>query len=684
MLLIYLFKCRKGLTPAREPHMAKLTIISTKTWKLALRFTAIAIIFVSTACSTFENTVLKELASNKMEVFNSKQELEEYAQRINALSDYRRVKEIEYFGSDYDEEVERIEVTGSRLDDSQNSITNNQVAGVDEGDIIKITGDYLLILRQGKIYSVRISENGENILRVISEVEVSQPNWSKDVWYDELLVINSTLLVLGFDYDLGASKIIRFKLNDTGDISYLDGIVIRSNDYFNDVNYASRAFQGEYLTYLPIELIGTGDSAGNQITIPQYAELGVNNQPLIWKDLLEPRDIYKPSQVVVEPILHTLIRCRPLQEKFECGATALVSSDNYEYFVSESAFYLWTYALPYELTTDFNFDELWNPHYEQPNLSNKDDQSTLFKIEHSSSQVTSIRVEGMPIDQFSFQEREDEVFVVAASNPYSQEKTDVRLFNIENSDFGTSGLDEANQVSSWVSSTGATNNRFSNNWLSLGYFSYISGGYFDKKATIKPEFELTLKSLTTLENVVIDLEHSADRIEPIGSKLFVSGIDKNFDFNVSIINLSDTPYVESQGVFGDFLEEESRSHAFNFSQAHEPVNIAGITAYNKSESSGNSSLNDFYWENTVSSNIVFFGLTENLEVWLAGEIQSSAKPLPGSDDCELSCFDWYGNSRPFFIGKRIFALSGDELAEAELIADKVVETQRVNIKIQKN
>lgn len=49
------------------------------------------------------------------------------------------------------------------------------------------------------------------------------------------------------------------------------------------------------------------------------------------------------------------------------------------------------------------------------------------------------------------------------------------------------------------------------------------------------------------------------------------------------------------------------------------------------------------------------------------------------DDCNVSCYDWYGSSRPFFIGKRIFALLKNELVEGYLSSHSVHEKQRIDV-----
>jgi len=49
-----------------------------------------------------------------------------------------------------------------------------------------------------------------------------------------------------------------------------------------------------------------------------------------------------------------------------------------------------------------------------------------------------------------------------------------------------------------------------------------------------------------------------------------------------------------------------------------------------------------------------------------------------ADDCEASCVDWYGNSRPVFIDDRVFALLGYQLVEGEIRGSGIREIRRVS------
>ena len=46
-------------------------------------------------------------------------------------------------------------------------------------------------------------------------------------------------------------------------------------------------------------------------------------------------------------------------------------------------------------------------------------------------------------------------------------------------------------------------------------------------------------------------------------------------------------------------------------------------------------------------------------------------------DCELSCADWYGNSRPIFLGERILALMGGELVEGTVEKGALTSSRRL-------
>jgi hypothetical protein len=62
----------------------------------------------------------------------------------------------------------------------------------------------------------------------------------------------------------------------------------------------------------------------------------------------------------------------------------------------------------------------------------------------------------------------------------------------------------------------------------------------------------------------------------------------------------------------------------------------------------------------------------------AGELVSTP-PNTTEDGCRVSCWDWYGDARPIFAQGRIFALLGYELIEGQLRDGQIVETSRIDL-----
>jgi uncharacterized secreted protein with C-terminal beta-propeller domain len=88
---------------------------------------------------------------------------------------------------------------GAAKNDNNETITNNQEKGVDEGDIVKNVGDHLVILRRGELYSV-LAQNGAASALSASVPVPADPALAGGVWYDEMLVKGRNVYVIGYRY----------------------------------------------------------------------------------------------------------------------------------------------------------------------------------------------------------------------------------------------------------------------------------------------------------------------------------------------------------------------------------------------------------------------------------------------------------------------------------------------------
>jgi len=96
----------------------------------------------------------------------------------------------------------------SSMADRDESITNTQHAGVDEGGIVKLDGDHLVVLRRGRLFTVSVRA-GE--LRPVAAVDAYPASAEPAEWYDEMLVEGDRVIVIGYSYRRGGAEVSLFR-----------------------------------------------------------------------------------------------------------------------------------------------------------------------------------------------------------------------------------------------------------------------------------------------------------------------------------------------------------------------------------------------------------------------------------------------------------------------------------------
>src|SRR5215216_2040619 len=129
------------------------------------------------------------------------------------------------------------------------SVTNTQHAGVDEGGIVKVHGDHLVVLRRGRLFTVAI---GDGALKPVSTLDAFGPDIDPNgTWYDEMLVSGDNIAVIGYSYQRGGTEVGLFNVDAEGRLSYQSTYHLRSNDYYSSRNYASRLIGSKLMFYTP-------------------------------------------------------------------------------------------------------------------------------------------------------------------------------------------------------------------------------------------------------------------------------------------------------------------------------------------------------------------------------------------------------------------------------------------------
>src|SRR3569832_1674403 len=207
------------------------------------------VLSVGLSCTT---VFAVQRAPKKMKAFTSERELRNYFHQIAEKQKRAIARRRAGEGSGVSETVA---VTGSV--DYQESVTNTQHAGVDEGGIVKLHGDHLVMLRRGRLFTVAI---GDGALRQVSTIDAFGPDaYANENWYDEMLVSGDTVVVIGYSYVRQATEVGLFNIDDEGRLSYRSTYNLRSNDYYSSRNYASRLIGSKLIFYSPLRFYNSQD-----------------------------------------------------------------------------------------------------------------------------------------------------------------------------------------------------------------------------------------------------------------------------------------------------------------------------------------------------------------------------------------------------------------------------------------
>jgi len=537
--------------------------------------------------------------------------------------------------------------SGGKDDDG---ITNTQTASVDEGGIVKVHGNHLVILRRGRLFTVKV---GDNSLRPVDKVDAYPPgiNPSND-WYDEMLVSGNTIVVIGYSYGRGGTEINLFDINKNGGLAYRSTYHLRSNDYYSSRNYASRLIGDKLVFYTPQYLGYYGDP---QQQFPALRKWHKGAKPDEFAPVVSATNIYRaerPAERSSVGALHTVTVCDLSSPDMKCQGTAVLGSAGRVFYVSQSSVYVWT--------TDYN-DRGGKSEYE----------SMLYKMPLDGSAPSALGVAGSPIDQFSFLESEGEQLNVLVRGDGRGEAMwgseysigDTSLFRVKADAFADGSTNAS--VEDYRSLPKVEGYTFQNRFVG-DYMLYGSGngwgGQTNKTST--PLYAVNWKTATVH---YLNLQHSVDRIEQLGDAAVVVGINGS-DLYFTPIKLGDRPDVRAPYVRKNASQGELRSHGFFYKPQDENTGLLGLPIAREARPGYRHLIED--------SAAILFLRNENLQFDQIGEL--GAENTSSNDGCKASCVDWYGNARPIFLKGRIFALLGYELVEGRLDDNRLRETRRVN------
>ncbi len=533
-------------------------------------------------------------------------------------------------------------VTGG-VASKEESITNTQVAGVDEGGIVKRRGDHLIVLRRGRLFTVRI---GGDALKPIASIDAFGPDIDpSSVWYDEMLVSGNTIVVIGYSYQRGGTEIGLFDLDESGGLKYRATYHLRSNDYYSSRNYASRLIGDKLIFYAPLYINLFGDYT---TSLPAMRRWQRGADAKGFARILDAKRIYRGFGKLDARsgiALHTVTVCDLGKQDMPCRATAVFGAPGQVFHVSEDAAFVWTTP--------------WSRDWNKPRLSE------VFRIPLDGGAPSALRAEGAPIDQLSFLQRDGYLNVLVGSRSNGQwmwapegGAGKLALMRVPLSMFGD-GSQMARRMH-YRSVTGfdvhdaAVQNRFVGDWLLVG-----AGRNWRGQAPTENIHAVRYASREPF--ATLSIGHAAERFEALGGDGIVIG-QSDQDLVFTSLQLGDRAETAGRYVLPKASQGEQRTHGFFYRPTAQQAGVVGLPVLGGGDGPGAS---------------VLFLHNRALALSDAGQLKARKRGVL-ADDCKASCVDWYGNARPIFIGERVFALLGYEIVEGGFERDRIRERRRVD------
>jgi hypothetical protein len=542
----------------------------------------------------------------------------------------------------------------------EESVTNVQQAGVDEGGIVKVHGDHLVVLRRGRLFTVAI---GDGALNPVSTVNAYGPDIDPGgTWYDEMLVSADTIAVIGYSYQRGGTEVGLFGIDDAGKLSYRSTYHLRSNDYYSSRNYASRLIGSKLIFYSPLYIYpGAQDPYSSFPAVRKWHKGATTSE---FHRIVSASQVYKPALSLDSNYglaLHTVTICDLAHEDFDCKATSVLGPPGRVFYVSQDSVYIWMNSW----VRDNNKARSQSIVYRMP-------------LDGSDSAPTALRVAGSPVDQFSFLESDDHHLNVLVRSDTSGDGMwgaevaagDVALMRVPLDSFSDgSETVPSSRYRPLPKPNGYTfQNRFVGDYLLYGTGS---GWGYPQKTYRNSLYALRWAGGGDVHE--LSLFHGVDRIEQLGSDAVVVGTDGQ-DLHFTAVRLAKWPAIADVYTRKGASQGELRSHGFFYKPDGQQSGILGLPISQPGRPG--------YRHLFDSSAAVLFLKNDSLHFHEVGELEAQSEKAI-DDGCRASCVDWYGNARPLFVRGRVIALLGYELVEGTVSNGRIHEMRRVNYSPQK-
>lgn len=542
--------------------------------------------------------------------------------------------------------------------------------GLDEGDDVRAVGRFLLILHNGRVYSIDTGNAPGAAARLADRADPGGPDWTL---YDSLLVHGNQVIVVGYSEHTRSILLSFLRLGPDGRLRREGIHLVTSRDEGYGVAlvgdrlviYGSTNFPywGGSTADFPWPTLRRWDQeAGDRQEPPRRdrdgeeenaADAQVRRGAVDSRPLLRPADVYRPLVPTMNAELHIVSIC-PLGSgpvtRLACRSTGLAASIHSGALLAPDAAYL--FAIP-------NGDEeAWL----DPACPNGDGhvRGMLYRVPVGGGGPTALAVDGIARTGSA---RPDGMLRAIVDRPEADGCGD-----------RPSAPTLLTAPAAAFAATPARAGSYAAGPDGVGEDLVFARGHlirFSEEAYGSDRDDIDLIPLARPRAAVeLEVPHSVRQVEPVPGGALLGGLDEAGRLVVTFLALDERPRLGASLALTPPTDHEDRERY----AAAALGNVIGVAVDRPGGVDGEG-------DPIESPDIVFLSPDRDGALHELGRLERGpdGARLAHSGFCDRPCYAWSRHSRAIFMNGRIFGFAGAELIEGRIADGRIAELRRFNI-----
>lgn len=560
-------------------------------------------------------------------------------------------------------------------------IADSETLSVEEGDRVKQIGRFLVLLQDGRLFSLDTRPNGNPGLRLVDRANVYRTSGRAN--YDQILIFENRIVVTGYNLSQRAVEVAVFTLSEAG------ALVHEDTYYLDRLGTNSAWLAGDRLVlYWPLQLLDMGPMQWPRAR--RWIREGEAGRLSTGAPMLGARDIYKPVQRIRTPFLHVIFVCplRRLDDELDCTSTGIVGTADDTLHLSRTHAYLWLAPGPAERPDAVEWSRM--PECAVGAVAGFEDvlPGVLFQIplDGQTPRVVAVRGQAMRESAVSTAHGEFRALLTWESTrcmrPFYQDFR-LKYFSMALDSFAQTPLTPSVQHYVDAPSPGhRLTSRFADRYLVYGGRGDLSEqGPNETDATLRGRV-VSIPVANPRSAIVTETPHEILRVERAGAYIVLTGLRDARGQSFSLLDLRGAPRLASTAALAGRYESihESqpsavpRPHAFGSRIETNGAGLFGAWLVEGRDESGRPP------REGGPSNVAFLSLDAAGRLSSIGALSRGDTPVAPDYQCEIYyCDDWEDDTGPIFMDGRVFAWIGADLIEGAIRGNRIREIRRINL-----